>query len=699
MSSAPLSDPVEQSGELLPLFRPDATVLVGASRATGKLGAVMGRALENYGHALGKVNARNPDPASGLYPTATAAAEALETTFDLAVLCVPAAACADALADAAGSGVRAAVVCAGGFSEAGDRGVGYERALRDVADRTGIRVLGPNTSGFFAPALGLHASFVPAVADIRPGPVAVVAASGGINHALAFLLADAGVGVSLGVGLGIGFDVCAADVLEHLEEDEATRVIALHVESVSDGERLLAAVDRLTRTKPVVALVVGRNDVEEFARSHTGALATSWRTTRAVLRQAGAVVVTDERELVDAVTALGAWRLPPTAEPATGIVTAQAGPGLLLMDRLRGGGVAVPPLAPETRERLSAFLPPMTFQGNPVDTGRPSGDFARVMAAVGNDPGLDALTVYALEEPDSVDLERAFEDARRGHPRPTIAAIGGAGQGTERTRQALRETGIPVYATPTGAAVGTWALAEDARSAYRRAAAPDDAATDPVQLGTRGDSWDEDRAKDLVERLGLRTPDRRVCGSDEDAHRALDDLGGPLAVKILDASVLHKTDIGGVHLGVRTHDELDAALEDLRGIGADRVLLESMAPAGVDLLVGARRDPVFGPVVLLGLGGTMAEAIEDVTLRAAPLSSAEAASMIADLAIAEVLEGSRGGPVVDGPELAAVLRALGDLVVRTPSLEEIEVNPLRSTHGGLVALDAVVVVQEEERQW
>lgn len=692
----PATDTIEsRAAALHPLFQPEAILLVGASRSPDKLGAVMGRALESHRGTLGKVNARNPDPSAGFHATAAAAAQSLGTSFDLAVLCVPAHACADALADAAGAGVRAAMVCAGGFSEAGEVGAGYERALRKVAERTGIRVLGPNTSGFFAPGAELRASFVPAVADLPSGPVAVVAASGGINHALAFLLADAGVGVSLGVGLGIGFDVTAADVLDYLVEDEATRVVALHVESVSDGQRLLAAVDRLTHSKPVVALVVGRNDVEEFARSHTGALATSWRTTRALLRQAGAVLVDDERELVDAVTALGARRLPPTAEPAAGIVTAQAGPGLLLMDRLRGGGVSIPPFGSATRERLAALLPPMTYQGNPVDTGRPSREFARVIEAVAVDPALDAVVVYVLEEPDSVDLEQAFGEAVQGHDLPIIAAIGGAGH-VERTREALRLLGIPVYDSPTSAAVGTWALIDDARSAHRRAAPWADLDAGTVKLGPAVNGWDEDRAKALVGRLGLRTPARRVCSSDEEAHRAFDELGGPLVAKILDAAILHKSDIDGVHLGIRTHDELEQALAALRVIGAERVLLERMAPSGVDLLVGARRDPVFGPVVLLGLGGIMAETIGDVTLRSAPLTQAEAGTMLDDLAGREVLEGSRGGPIVDREELATTLRGLGDLMVRSPSLEEIEVNPLRWTRDGLIALDAVIVAQEEK---
>ena len=216
-----------------------------------------------------------------MHPSLAAAAEA--GPIDLAMICVPAAACPAVLDDAARAGAAAAVICGGGFAEAGGPGVGYQAALADVVSNTGIRLLGPNTSGFLAPHVGVTASFVPGAAQVRPGRVAVVAASGGVNHALSFLLTEAGHGISLAVGIGNAVDISAPDVLDHLAADPHTSAVALHVESVADGPRLVDAVRRLSARKPVVALVVGRHDIGAFAASHTGALATSWRTTRAAL--------------------------------------------------------------------------------------------------------------------------------------------------------------------------------------------------------------------------------------------------------------------------------------------------------------------------------------------------------------------------------------------------------------------------------
>jgi acetyltransferase len=207
----------------------------------------------------------------------------------------------------------------------------------------------------------------------------------------------------------------------------------------------------------------------------------------------------------------------------------------------------------------------------------------------------------------------------------------------------------------------------------------------PVRVGP----LDEDAAKSFLAGLGIRTPDRVACDNRTEAHQALRRLGGPVAVKVLDAAILHKTELGGVHLGVRTPEELDAALD---AIGSDRrYLVEAMAPAGVDLVLGVRRDPVFGPVVVAGLGGTAAEALADVAIRLAPLSVTEAATMPDELAAHALLDGWRGGPVLDRAEFGRVVAALAAALAASPETAEIEINPLRLTADGLIALDAVVV--------
>lgn len=671
------------------LFDPTSIAVVGASTTPGKLGAVMFDAVRRGSDTGLTVAGINPKPAahSVFHESLTAATHARGGAFDLAVLCVPAATTPAALQEAALCGVGAAVICSGGFAEAGDDGVALQQQLSDIVTTTGIRLLGPNTSGFFRPA-GATVSFVPTVDQIVTGPVAVVAASGGMNHALSFLLSEAGVGVGLGVGLGNCVDVRTADVLDYLHDDPQISAIALHVESVDDGAALLGSVRRVSADKPIVAIVVGRSDVSAFSASHTGALATSWRTTRALLKEAGAVVVDSEQQLVDALAVLSRTRLPACANPGIGVVTAQAGPGLMVLDQLQAGRVRVPALTAQTQIALAELLPPMTFQANPVDTGRPADSFADVLATTADDPEIDALAVYALAEPDVVDLADTIARSGLHHRLPIVVGTGGPADVVAKTRNLAADVGVPVLDSPTALANGIRALAEDARARHLNAMATERrvAAAPAVELPA-----DEARAKDILDALGIATPPRRACADRNAAHLALDELRLPVAVKILDAGVLHKTEIGGVHLGVGSHEQLDRALDALDAIPAPAYLLESMADAGVDMFVGARRDPVFGPIVLAGLGGTAAEAIGDVTIRSHRVTEVAAAAMLDDLQCAAVLDGWRGGPRIYRAEFARIVLALATFIDEHAEVSDIEINPLRLTAAGLIALDAVIL--------
>ncbi|WP_405530539.1 acetate--CoA ligase family protein [Streptomyces canus] len=673
------------------LFAPRAIAVLGASATPGKLGAAMADSLASFPGPVMKVNSGRPDPDRGFFASVGEAAVAHGITPDLVVSCIPAAVTADALREAAAVGARAALVCAGGFAEAGGDGALHQQALAEVVRDTGIRVLGPNTSGFLAPHRRLTASFVPGAPDLEPGPVAVVAASGGVNHALAFALAEAGVGLRLGVGLGNSLDVTQGDVLRHLAEDDGVRAVALHVETAAEGRRLTEAVRRLTDRVPVVALVVGRSDIGDFARSHTGALATSWRVTRTALRQAGAVLVDDERDLVDAVTALSRVRLPANPRPGIGLVTAQAGPGLLLTDDLRSHGIQVPPLVERTVKELRELLPALTYLNNPVDTGRPSPALTQVVERVSEDPGIDLTAVYGLLEPTAVDLPAALTAARTATP--LVAVVGGPVEQARRTRRELGEAGIPCAATPASGSAMVRALVEDAAARTRLEAVV--TTSDAPTLPPPG-PVDEHTAKGVLADLGIRTPVRRVCADPTAAHAALDELGGPVVVKILDAEILHKTEVGGVQVGIRTHEELDDALDRMPASPA--LLVEQMAPAGPELIVGVRRDPVFGPVLALGAGGTAAEILGDVSLRLAPLSAHEAHAMLDELATRQMFLGARGATPVDRARLTHVLLALASLAA-DDAVAECEINPLRVLpDGDVVALDAVLLLRDPRDQ-
>lgn len=682
---------------LTALFRPRGIAVIGASTDPAKLGGAMATNIASYD---GHVALVNPRGGEGMFSSVADAAAS--GPIDLAVICVPASACATVVNDCGAAGVGAALVCAGGFAEVGAEGAGHQEALLEAVRRHGLRLLGPNTSGFFAPGRGLHASFVPGVASLPTGGVGIVAASGGLNHALAFAFQREGVGLSLGVGIGAGIDVAAHDVLDFLASDPATTAIALHLETVTDGRALLAAVHHAAAIKPVVALVVGQHDIGDFARSHTGALATSWHTTRALLRQSGAVIVDDVEAMVTATSVLSRARLSPRPTSTAALVTAQAGPGLMIADAAHAAGVSLPELSTTTLEQLSSLLPPMTYQANPVDTGRPGPTHAQVVTAVAEDPAIDMLAVYAIAEP-VVDLVDSVGPA---HSAGATVVIGtdGPPEDLAKARARAAEAGIPLVAGPRAVGVALSALAEDAAARSRWVPDPRTRVLGKLAYSVaRPPVTDlpadltEHAAKELLETVGIACPHRRLVSTEEEALAALTSVGAPVAVKISSTAITHKSDIGGVCLNVASPDDMERAfrrIEDLAGqLGHSvELLVEEMAAPGVDLLASARRDPVFGTVVVVGVGGLATEVYGDFAVSAWP-SPVSLTSLPDQLSARGLLDGHRGSPAVDRAALADTLAALGELVDSNPQLAEVEINPLRATAAGLIALDAVVLAQ------
>jgi acyl-CoA synthetase (NDP forming) len=688
------------------LFAPRAIAVVGASATPSKLGFAMVRSLASFPGALYPINPREHtiDGHRAYQRVADVSAH-----IDLAILTVSAAATPGALEECATAGVPAAMICSGGFGETGAEGRSLQERVLALLRETGMRLLGPNTSGFVNPEARLRASFVPGVNTLRPGSLSIIAQSGGVNHALAFLAHNEGVGIHLGVGLGNAIDVGFVDVLHYLASDEQTRVIALHIEGVADGLALIAAIEGITRQKPVVALKVGRADVNDFARSHTGALTGNWALSCAALRQAGGVVVEDSTELIDAARALVSRRLAPSSNPGIAVVTSQAGPGLLITDLLRLSGLSVPSLSEATREQLSVLLPPLTLQANPVDTGRPDKSLGKVLTAVGSDPSIDAIIAYALHEPDTLDPVEAIRAARLAFDGidsgsvPVIFATGGPQEELAPVLRNLKALQVATYTSPERGARAMRALVADARAQARRRSTPP--STAPSVLQSAGEvlgpgPLDENETLALLEEVGIRTPLRRACSSRREAHEAMAEVkratGRPVVVKVLDASIMHKSDVGGVYLGVDTAEDLEAALDAIDLLVADRpprYLVEEMLLPGLELIVGGTRDASFGQTVLLGLGGVLAEALGDVALRLAPVTIADAAEMLDELAGHALLDGYRGQPGVNRAELIQVLVTVGQLLVKHPEIAELDINPLLNTRAGLYALDALIILR------
>lgn len=673
------------------LFDPKSIAIVGASAAPEKPGYQMVRAFEKFPGSVYPVNPRGGEILGlKVYKSLSDIPEPV----DLIAMVVPPQASADVLREAAACGAGAAFMVSGGFSETGADGQKLQAEILEICSEGRIRLLGPNTSGFMHPGRKLFCTFLPAAADLKTGNIGIVAQSGGINITMAFLANELGLGVSLSVGIGNGADVGVTDAIEYLSEDDKTDVIAVHLEGIANGRHLFDTIRRTVPRKPVVVLPVGKADLGGFAESHTGNLMGAFELTCAGLRQAGAVVVETTTDLIDAARALSNGRIPPSANPGVGILTGQAGAGLLMTDKLRSAGISVPPIAAPTESRIAAMLPPLTYLKNPVDTGRPLESFGAVCAALSEDSAIDALLVYALHESDSVDFAEAIGAAARNSGKPTIFGTQGLRQDIRPMELALAKRNVSLIASPDRAANAMKALVEDSRARHRLIKSVA-AASIPESPPALPKTLDEASAKDFLDAWNIRSPARQIAANHEEAEAARRAIKGDVVVKILDPRIAHKSDAGGVHVGIRTARQMKTALAEIDAIKSrtrkKRYLIEEMAPPGLEVIVGARNDPSWGPVVLLGLGGVAAEALGDVSMRLAPLGREDARAMIGELQASALFDGFRGAPVRDKDVLADIVVAVGDMILSTPGIREIDLNPVRVYATGASALDALII--------
>ena len=438
---------------LTQLFEPSGVAVVGASRTEGKIGYV---AMENAVAFDGPVYPVNPSGSGELFgsrfvPSVTE----IDGPVDLALCCVPGPAMPDILAECGEAGISAAVIYASGFAEAGAEGEALQEGIVDIADEYDISLLGPNTSGFLVPATDLRCSFASGVGEVPAGNTAVVAQSGGVAHVLAFQSRRQRRGVSAMVGLGNRANVGFAEAIEYFDGDDRTDAIVLHVEGTDDGRRLLEAC-RESDT-PVIAYKVGQSDVGEFAESHTGALTGDHELYTAGFAQYGVPTVDATDDLLDAAAALG--NAPTPDGPNIGVVTAQAGPGIIITDRIQRAGGRLPELTAATKDRIDEILPGITYDDNPVDTGRPMPEFGEIVTAVAEDDHVDIVLIYELfEEALGLPVE-ALDGLSERVEKPVLFATEGIESDLTAERNALEAAGVPTFATPERAADAAGVLA------------------------------------------------------------------------------------------------------------------------------------------------------------------------------------------------------------------------------------------------
>ncbi len=684
------------TADLTPLFAPRRLAVLGASRSPEKLGH---RLLENVlaGGFAGEVFPVNPSGGTILGVRCVPRVADLPAGLDLALVSLPAGAVVEAVRALGDRGCRAAVVLASGFGETGEAGQAVQRELAAIARATGMRIVGPNCMGVVNLPGRLNGSYFWEVPR-TPGGISFVSQSGAYGG-LFFREARARwLGVAKFLSIGNQADLGFAEGLEWLATDPETRVVALFVEGVRDGPAFVAAARRATGLKPVVAFKAGRGEAgRRAAGSHTGSLAGTYATYRAAFAAAGIVVAEETEEFFDAVAALDAHagRLP--LGDALAILTVSGGPSVIAADAAEAVGLRVPALPEALRRRLRAHLPAFGADANPVDM-TPQMEPAGFAPAVG-------LVIEAAEVAGAVAIDVGLDRAEYGEAvaraqaatgKPVVACT----VDTPEVDRHLRAAGIPSFPTPERAVRAYRALVAHAAARARPSAGAPRARAPralPAELAARlagaEGPLEHGASRAILEHYGVPFAREALVDSVEAALEAGQKLGYPVVLKTAAAGVLHKTEAGGVVLDVGGPEALAEGCRALASrFGDPRVIVQERMSPGVELLVGGRRDPTFGPTLVVGLGGILAELLREVSLRLAPLGYDEAVAMLREGRKGALLRGFRGGPPADERALAALVVAVGDLLADHPEVLELDLNPVIVNGTQVVAVDALVVV-------
>ena len=690
---------------LAALFSPRSVALVGASSDPAKLGGRPLRNLLAFGYAgrIYPVNARATE-VQGVkaYPSVAA----LPETVDQAIIVVPAPAVEAALADCAAKGVKIAQILSAGFAEVGGEGPAMQARVLDIARRAGMRITGPNALGSVSPGDKFFATFSGLLDTLRPEPgvVGVATQSGAFGSHIYATMAERGIGLSRSLATGNEADIDVAETIGFLAADPTTRVICAALEGCRNGTRLRTSLRAAAEAgKPVIIMKVGRTEIGAVAAAtHTGSLAGEDRIFDAVFRAGGAWRAETVEEMVDIAYVCSTGRMPPNR--GTTIVTISGGIGVLMADTAVEAGLDVAPVPEALGAEIRGFMP-LASGRNPIDTtagvagGPPS--FATLFDMVlSGTPGGTVLAYLAHIGRTPVrfaQLEAPLAAVRAKHPDSLIGIAGTIDPGVRRSCDAM---GVPIFEDPSRLVRATAAAAIlRERQALARSLPASGEAVPSLPAGT----LNEAAAKAYLAACGVPVVPERVCARAEDAVAAATAIGFPVALKILSPDILHKTEIGGVRLDLRDAGDVTAAFKYIMDRAhvvhpqarIDGVLVSPMLRGGVETIIGIQRDPVFGPMVMFGLGGIAVELFKDVAFAPTPLDASGAEQLIASVRGARLLDGWRGAPAVDRAALVRTLMRVSQIgAAQADAIAGIDINPFLVMPEGAYALDAVIVARD-----
>jgi acetyltransferase len=724
---------------LEPILRPGSIAVIGASRDPNTIGwHILDNLLEHgFKGPVYPVNPKAPAIHSiKAYPSISA----VPGSVDLAIVVVPKDYVIGVVRECIDCGVKGLVVISAGFKEVGGAGIERERELAELVRDRGVRMVGPNCMGVInnAADVSMNATFAPATPPA--GPVAFMSQSGAMGASVLDYAGSLGIGISSFVSAGNKADVSGNDLLEYWRDDSDTRVILMYLESFGNPATFVKLARNITITKPVCVVKSGRSGAgARAAASHTGALAATDLAVDAIIAQAGAIRVDTVGEMFDLAMAFANQPLP--ASNRVAIVTNAGGPGIIIADACDANGLEVAPLARETEDKLRTRLPEEASVKNPVDliaSANPEAyEFA--LSCVYDDPNIDAA-IAAFVPPLGIqtkDVAAALVRVNARHPEKPLLAVLMGREGLPAGVAELHEAKIPPFVFPESAAraLGTMWQYRQRTGRVEGRVVHFDAGDDEVEkiidatLAAGHLKLCEPDAMRVLELYGIPVVPwdfvgtRKCAGAEAGSATAAtgenstdslaraaaekaEELGLPVALKIVSPQVVHKTDVGGVALGLETAEEVERSVGELvshviDGQGQasiDGIMIQQMASAGTETIVGLTRVPKVGPMVMFGLGGIYVEALRDVVLRLCPLRDTDADEMIRQVKLFELLKGIRGQAPRDLSAIADVVLRVSQLATRHPRVAEMDINPLFALESGVVAVDARIQLTTEPKE-
>jgi len=697
------------------MFNPSAVAVIGASDRPHSVGGVVMRNLL-AGGITGPIMPVNPNHKAIAAVMAYPEVKSLPEVPDLAIICTPPSSVPGVIRDLGERGTRAAIVLTAGLENQKDpSGITLQDSMQLAAHLYGLRILGPNCLGLMNPAVGLNASFAHALA--APGKVAFVTQSGALSTAVLDYARSNEIGLSCFVSLGNGVDVDFGDVLDYLAVDPSTGAILLYMESIKDAPKFMSAARAATMNKPVLAVKSGR--VPEGARaamSHTGAMAGSDDVVEAALKRAGILRVETIPELFDAVETLGLAKF--NAGDRLAILTNGGGPAVMATDALvlRGGRLAT--LSKDTLEKLDSMLPANWSHANPVDIigDAPPQRYVDALKVLLECSECDA--VLFIQAPTAIvsssDVAQAMAPILQASSKTVLSSFLGS-KAVAEARRIFVEAGIPTYTGPEDAVDAFLQITRYRESQQIRLQTPASVCEEAVpELATARSlinaaiaegrhQLGEAEAKAILGAFGIPVVQTRVAKNPAEAETLAEELGFPVALKIMSPDLVHKSDVGGVVLDLENREQVRRAADSMMKrfeqlLPTARLTgftVQQMArrPGAHELIVGVATDSIFGPVILFGQGGTAVEVIKDRALALPPLNETLARELIGRTRVAKLLAGYRGKPAANVGSICAALNRISQLLIENPEVVELDINPLLASEKGVLALDARMRLQ------